>query len=129
MLASYSQDLVGTNAIRNLYKDLINLLSVVAAMGLNDIAGLVTNDPKTKERIVFLLNLIGKKQLSLSNILEHVEYNERYLRFLITKLRSIRLLMGERRGTDYYYYLSYESFTTYLKTKYSDAIYNLVKRG
>jgi hypothetical protein len=104
-------------------------VSIVTDMGLNDIAGLVTNDPKTKERIVFLLNLIGKKQLSLVNILEHVEYNERYLRFLITKLRGIRLLMGERRGNNYYYYLSYESFTTYLKTKYSDAIYNLVKRG
>lgn len=118
-----------THIIRNLYKDLLNLLSVVTDMGLNDIAGLVTNDPKTKERIVFLLNLIGKQQLSLTNILENVEYNERYLRFLITKLRGIRLLMGERRGNDYYYYLSYESFTTYLKTKYSDAIYNLVKRG
>lgn len=98
-------------------------------MGLNDIAGLVTNDLKTKERIVFLLNLLGKKQLSLNHILANVEYGERYLRFLITKLRGIRLLMGERRGNDYYYYLSYESFTTYLKTKYSDAIYNLVKRG
>jgi DNA-binding transcriptional regulator PaaX len=98
-------------------------------MGLSDIAGLVTNDPKTNERIVFLLNLLGKKQLSLSHILENVDYSERYLRFLITKLRGIRLLMGERRENEYYYYLSYESFTTYLKTKYSDAIYNLVKRG
>jgi hypothetical protein len=101
----------------------------VTYMGLSDVAGLVTNDPKTKERIVFLLNLLGKRQLSLKRILENVEYNERYLRFLITKLRGIRLLMGERRGKEYHYYLSYESFTTYLKTKYSDAIYNLVKRG
>ena len=98
-------------------------------MGLYDVAGLVTNDPKTKGKIVNLLNVIGKKQLTLEQILDATDFNERYLRFLITKLRSIRLLMGEKRNYQYLYYLSYESFTTYLKTKYSDAIYNLVKRG
>lgn len=98
-------------------------------MGLYDVARLVTNDSRTRSKIVNLLNVIGKKQLTLEQILETTDFNERYLRFLITKLRSIRLIMGEKRNNQYFYYLSYESFTTYLKTKYSDAIYNLVKRG
>jgi transcription initiation factor IIE alpha subunit len=98
-------------------------------MGLNDVAGLVTNDPGTKEKIVNVLNVLGKRQLTLEQLLDATDFNERYLRFLITKLRSIRLIMGEKRNNKYFYYLSYESFTTYLKTKYSDAIYNLVKRG
>ena len=98
-------------------------------MGLEDVAELVTNDPRTRGQIVSLLNLTGKRQLTLQQILEATDLNERYLRFLITKLRSIRLLAGEKRGGQYVYYLSYESFTTYLKTKYSDAIYNLVKRS
>jgi len=98
-------------------------------MGLEDVAWLVTNDTRTKDEIVNLLNMIGKKQLTLQQILEATDLNERYLRFLITKLRSIRLITGEKRNNQYLYYLSYESFTTYLKTKYSDAIYNLVKRS
>ena len=104
-------------------------LRSVNAMGLNDVAGLVTNDSGTKSKIVNVLNVLGKKQLTLEQLLEATDFNERYLRFLITKLRSIRLIMGEKRSNKYFYYLSYESFTTYLKTKYSDAIYNLVKRG
>ena len=98
-------------------------------MGLDDIAGLVTNERKTRDNVVNLLNVIGKNQLTLEQILDITHFNERYLRFLITKLRSIRLLMGERRNNQYFYFLSYEGFTTYLKTKYSDAIYNLVKRS
>ena len=98
-------------------------------MGLNDVAGMVTNDPGTQAKIVNLLNVIGKHQFTFDQLLDVTEYKERYLRFLITKLRSIRLIMGEKRNNQYLYYLSYESFTTYLKTKYSDAIYNLVKRG
>jgi len=98
-------------------------------MGLNDVAGMVTNDPGTQAKIVNLLNVIGKHQFTFDQLLDVTEYKERYLRFLITKLRSIRLIMGEKRNNQYFYYLSYESFTTYLKTKYSDAIYNLVKRG
>lgn len=61
-------------------------------------------------------------------LMDEIGFNGRYLRFLITKLRSIRLMMGERLDEEYRYYLSYESFTTFLKTRYSDAIYNLVKR-
>lgn len=98
-------------------------------MGLSDVAGMVTNDTGTQEKIVYLLNVIGKQQFTFDQLLDVTEYKERYLRFLITKLRSIRLIMGEKRNSQYFYYLSYESFTTYLKTKYSDAIYNLVKRG
>jgi hypothetical protein len=97
-------------------------------MGLEDVAKLVTNDPRTMNNIVTLLTLLGKKQKILQQLLDETEFNERYLRFLITKLRSIRLIMGEKRSHQYFYYLSYESFTTYLKTKYSDAIYNLVRR-
>ena len=74
-------------------------------------------------------NVARAKELTLEQLLDETNNNERYLRFLITKLRSIRLIMGEKRNNKYFYYLSYESFTTYLKTKYSDAIYNLVKRG
>lgn len=97
-------------------------------MGLEDVARLVTNDHKTQKNVIHLLTVLGKRVLTFEQLLEKTEYNERYLRFLITKLRSIRLIMGERREGEYIYYLSYESFSTYLKTKYSDAIYNLVKR-
>jgi hypothetical protein len=72
--------------------------------------------------------MMGKREVTFEQFIDETEYSERYLRFLITKLRSIRLMMGERRRDKYVYYLSYESFSTYLKTKYSDAIYNLVKR-
>lgn len=97
-------------------------------MGLSDVAGLLTNDPKTKKKIVNLLVIVGKKEMTFQQLINETDFNERYLRFLITKLRSVRLLMGERRREEYIYYLSYEGFSTYLKTKYSDAIYNLVKR-
>jgi hypothetical protein len=97
-------------------------------MGLSDVAGLVTNDPKTQKKIVNLLMIVGKKEMTFRQLINETDFNERYLRFLITKLRSVRLLMGERRRDEYIYYLSYEGFSTYLKTKYSDAIYNLVKR-
>jgi len=98
-------------------------------MGLKDVAALVTNDPKTQNNIVMLLTVIEKKEVTLEHILAVTEFKDRYLRFLITKLRSIRLLMGEKRHNRYFYYISYDSFTTYLKTKYSDAIYNLVRRN
>ncbi len=98
-------------------------------MGLIDVAGLVTNDPGTRENVVNVLNVLGRRELTLEQLLDATGFNERYLRFLITKLRAIRLIMGEKGSGKYVYYLSYESFTTYLKTKYSDAIYNLVKRG
>ena len=97
-------------------------------MGLSDVAGLLTNDPKTQKKIVNLLVIVGKKEMTFQQLINETGFNERYLRFLITKLRSVRLLMGERRQEEYVYYLSYEGFSTYLKTKYSDAIYNLVKR-
>jgi len=97
-------------------------------MGLSDVAGLLTNDPKTQKKIVNLLVILGKKEMTFQQLSNETDFNERYLRFLITKLRSVRLLMGERRQEEYFYYLSYEGFSTYLKTKYSDAIYNLVKR-
>lgn len=98
-------------------------------MGLDDIARLVTNDGGTQKNIVSLLQIVGKRKVTLEQLLDATDFNERYLRFLITKLRSIRLLMGEKINNHYFYYLSYEGFTTYLKTKYSDAIYNLVKRS
>ena len=97
-------------------------------MGLKDVAGLVTNDPRTIQNIVNLLNVMEKKDLTFDQLLEGTDLNERYLRFLITKLRAISLVMGEKRNNKYFYYLSHESFKTYLKTKLSDAIYNLVKR-
>jgi hypothetical protein len=97
-------------------------------MGLSDVAGLLTNDPKTQKKIVNLLVILGRKEMTFQQLINETDFNERYLRFLITKLRSVRLLMGERSQEEYVYYLSYEGFSTYLKTKYSDAIYNLVKR-
>lgn len=97
-------------------------------MGLDDVAGLVTNDPETRKNIVSLLTVMGRRELTFEQLTDETGHKERYLRFLITKLRSIRLLMGESRQDRYLYYLSYEGFSTYLKTKYSDAIYNLVKR-
>ena len=101
-------------------------------MGLKDVAGLITNDPKTNEKIVDLLTIIGRRKLTFDQLLEESGYKQRYLRFLITKLRSVHLMMGEYQksngGTDYFYYLSHEGFSTFLKTKYSDAIYTLVKR-
>lgn len=97
-------------------------------MGLKDVAGLLTNDPETRRRIVDLLTIIGRRQVTFQQLLDESGYKQRYLRFLITKLRSVRLMMGEKRGDEYLYYLSYEGFSTFLKTKYSDAIYNLVKR-
>lgn len=97
-------------------------------MGLEDVVGLVTNDRRTKDKIINLLTVLGKRRLTFQQLLIETGYSERYLRFLITKLRLIRLMMGENLGGEYTYYLSYEGFSTYLKTKYSDAIYNLVKR-
>ena len=97
-------------------------------MGLKDVAGLLTNNPGTKMRIVDLLTIVERRQMTFQQLLDESKYNPRYLRFLITKLRSVRLMMGEKHGNEYFYYLSYEGFSTFLKTKYSDAIYNLVKR-
>ena len=99
-----------------------------SVLGLDDVAGLVTNDPETRKNVVNFLSIMGKKEVTFEQLMDETGYGERYLRFLITKLRSIRLIMGEKRQSGYVYYLSYESFATYLKTKYSDAIYNLVKR-
>lgn len=98
-------------------------------MGLDDVARMVTNDPETLKNIVSVLNVMGKREMTFKKLMDETGYRERYLRFLITKLRSVRLIMGERRRDEYLYYLSYEGFSTYLKTKYSDAIYNLVKRS
>ena len=101
-------------------------------MGLKDVARLITNDPKTNEKIVDLLTIIGRRKMTFNQLLDETEYKQRYLRFLITKLRSVHLMMGEyqqsNQGKDYFYYLSHEGFSTFLKTKYSDAIYTLVKR-
>ena len=98
-------------------------------MGLEDVAKLVTNDSETTQNIIILLNAMGKREMTFVQLMDETGHGERYLRFLITKLRSIRLIMGERRRDEYLYHLSYEGFSTYLKTKYSDAIYNLVKRS
>jgi|GEM_PF-5283311 hypothetical protein len=97
-------------------------------MGLKDVAGLLTSDSETKSRIVDLLTIIGRRQMTFQKLLDESGYKPRYLRFLITKLRSVHLMMGEKHGNEYLYHLSYEGFSTFLKTKYSDAIYNLVKR-
>ena len=101
-------------------------------MGLKDVAGLITNDPKTKEKIVDLLTIIGRRKMTINQLLEESGFKQRYLRFLITKLRSVHLMMGEYQKNngenEYFYYLSHEGFSTFLKTKYSDAIYTLVKR-
>lgn len=101
-------------------------------MGLRDVAGLITNDPKTKGKIIDLLTIIGRRKMTFSQLLDESGHKQRYLRFLITKLRSIHLMMGEYQrsntGNEYWYYLTHEGFSTFLKTKYSDAIYTLVKR-
>ena len=97
-------------------------------MGLIDVAGLFTGDPRTQKNIVDLLMIMGDREMTFQELLDDCGFNERYLRFLITKLRSFRLIRGRRWGMDYYYYLSYDGFSTFLKSKFSDAIYNLTKR-
>lgn len=98
-------------------------------MGLLEIAYLTTHDKKTAQSLVQLMQILAHETYTFDQLLDKMRTSPRYLRFLIGKLRSIEFLRGNR-GSDgsYRYYLSHDSFSTWIKTKLLDASYNLCKR-
>lgn len=103
-------------------------MEVNLIMGLKDVAKLFSNDGGTQQNIVDLLMIMGDRKMTFEEIIDELDFKERYLRFLISKLKPFRLLMGEHIGDEYYYYLSYEGFSTFIKSKFGDAIYGLTRR-
>lgn len=99
-------------------------------MGLIEIAYLTTQDEKTAQSLVQLMQIIGKDSYIFKQLVEKTRVSARYLRFLIGKLRAIELLKGNRDSQgSYRYYLSHDAFSTWCKSKLLDASYNLCKRS
>jgi len=85
-------------------------------MGLIEIAYLTTRDEKTVQSLVQLMQVLGKGTFTFDQLLCNMRIKPRYLRFLISKLRSIEFLRGNKAADgSYRYYLNHDSFAHLLQ--------------
>jgi len=97
-------------------------------MGLEDLCRLISSHKKTQEKIREFLLFLREKPMTKDEIKIHVDLSEKQFKNIVKKMREIGLLAGRKTPQgEYYYYLSYEGFSMWLKML-RDTVYNLTKR-
>jgi len=96
-------------------------------MAIQDVLYLMSSKKGTQQKILRVMQTLGTTQLTFEELLEKTEYTPRYLRYMITKLKSIRLLFGKKTENGYSYYLSYEGYSSHIQSIYLSPIKNFMK--
>jgi hypothetical protein len=81
---------------------------------------------KGTKKIHIVVQALGTSQLTFNELLERTENTPRYLRYMITKLKSIRLVFGKKteRG---YAHASYEGYSSQIQSIFLNPIRNLLR--
>jgi len=95
-------------------------------MGLQDVARLLSHYTSTQKGLITVMRAVGTDHLTFDQLRRKTNMSERYLRYMITILRSHGIVKGERSDT-YRYRLSPEAFAEHVKVKYVKAIENTAK--
>lgn len=95
-------------------------------MGLIDVARLITTHKETQENLITLLKDIGEHYATKEDLLDSTRFTERYLRHLIGKLVKFEIVRGKTINGERKYFLTPDSFRTFLKVKYAEAIEHLL---
>ena len=95
-------------------------------MGLHDVARLLSHYTNTQKGLITVMRAIGADRLTFDQLRRKTGMNERYLRYMITILRSQGIVKGERSDA-YRYRLSPEAFSEHVKVKCIKAVENVAK--
>ncbi len=98
-------------------------------MGLEKLVQLLSIYPDMQQRIIeFIYYLRDNPYATKAEIKEALAISEKQFNNVARKLREIGLLKNRRDENNIaHYYLSYDSFTYWLKTL-RDSVYNILKR-
>ena len=96
-------------------------------MAIQDVLYLMSSKKGTQKKIHIVIQALGTSQLTFNELLERTKYTPRYLRYMITKLKSIRLVFGKKTQQGYVYYLSYEGYSSHIQSIYLNPIRNLLR--
>ena len=94
-------------------------------MALEDVARLIS--AKRPQQILKLLNCFyGGTSSRLEDLMRATGFNEKQVRYYITKMRGLRLIEFDTRTRTYS--LDYKGFHVRVDTIFVDAIENLIKK-
>lgn len=94
-------------------------------MSLDDVARLISTK-RPKQVLKLLQCFYGGASCKLEDLMHATGFNEKQLRYYITKLRRLRLIEFDSRTRTYS--LDYKGFHVRIDTIFVDAIENLVKK-
>lgn len=101
------------------------IISEVDIMALEDVARLIST--KRPEQVLKLLQCFyGGASCKLEDLMRATGFNEKQLRYYITKFRKLRLIEFDSRTRTYS--LDYKGFHVRIDTIFVDAIENLVRK-
>jgi predicted transcriptional regulator len=83
----------------------------------------------TQRNLLRTMVAIGSERPTLRQLQKSTGMSVRYLRYMITILRTHAIVKGERIGEEYRYRLSPEAFGEHIRVRYAKALENLVKKG
>lgn len=96
-------------------------------LAIHDVLYLMSSKKGTQENIHQVVQALGTTQLTFNELLERTKFTPRYLRYMITKLKSIRLVFGKKTEQGYVYYLSYEGYSSHIQSIYLSPVRNLFR--
>ena len=96
-------------------------------MAIHDVLYLMSSKKGTQEKILQVIHALGTTQLTFNELLERTKYTPRYLRYMITKLKSIRLIFGKKTEQGYVYYLSYAGYSSHIQSIYLNPIRSIFR--
>lgn len=95
-------------------------------MGLQDVARVITHYSTTQRALVLAIKAIGPKKVTFIELKQRTGFKDRYLRYIITLLRSHGIVKGEL-GKEYYYRLTPDAYAEHVKVQLTKAIENAAK--
>ncbi len=99
----------------------------MTTLAIHDVLYLMSSKKGTQANIHQVIQALGTTQLTFHELLERTRFTPRYLRYMITKLKSIRLVFGKKTEQGYVYYLSYEGYSSHIQSIYLNPIRNLFR--
>jgi len=97
-------------------------------LGLQDVARTISHYSSTQRALVLTIKGIGSGRPSFIELEEKTGLKERYLRYMITLLRSRGIVKGER-GRVYRYRLTPDAYAQHVKLQLVKAIENAASNG
>jgi transcription initiation factor IIE alpha subunit len=95
-------------------------------LGLQDVAREISHYTTTQEALVRTIKAIGPGKATFIELRKKTGFKDRYMRYMITLLRSRGIVKGER-GREYRYQLTPDAYLQHVKVKLGKAVENAAK--